>query len=126
MPSETFTRPFYIRRGEPSAEPSSRCGGRPFGGTRVVGRERDDGPTDHGDGRPGDGQPSPATLALLRPYSRGAPLGGRVLRTGTQGWDVAALQFSLAWHGFASGTLDGRFGSHTQAALRLFQAWAGL
>ena len=61
-------------------------------------------------GLPADGQPSPATLALLRPYSRRAPLGGRVLRTGARGWDVAALQFSLAWHGFASGTFDGRSG----------------
>jgi len=77
-------------------------------------------------GLPADGQPSRATLALLRPYSRRAPLGGRVLRTGAQGWDVAALQFSLAWHGFASGTFDGRFGPHTDAALSLFQAWAGL
>jgi murein DD-endopeptidase MepM/ murein hydrolase activator NlpD len=77
-------------------------------------------------GLPVDGEPGPATLELLRPYSRRAPLGARVLRSGEHGWDVAALQFSLAWHGFPSGTLDGRFGPHTDAALRLFQAWAGV
>jgi peptidoglycan hydrolase-like protein with peptidoglycan-binding domain len=77
-------------------------------------------------GLPPDGLPGPATLALLGKYSRSAPLGARVLRAGMRGWDVAALQFSLAWHGFASGELDGRFGEHTDAALRRFQTWAGL
>jgi murein DD-endopeptidase MepM/ murein hydrolase activator NlpD len=55
-----------------------------------------------------------------------APLGRRVLRAGTAGWDVASLQFLLAWHGFPSGRLDGRFGAATDAALRRFQRWAGL
>jgi murein DD-endopeptidase MepM/ murein hydrolase activator NlpD len=55
-----------------------------------------------------------------------APLGRRVLRAGTAGWDVASLQFLLAWHGFPSGRLDGKFGSGTDAALRRFQRWAGL
>ena len=73
-----------------------------------------------------DGQLNRATLALLRPYSRRSPLGGRVLQSGAHGWDVSALQFSLAWHGFPSGTFDGRFGPHTDAALRRFQASAGL
>ena len=77
-------------------------------------------------GLPPDGLPGPATLALLGKYSRPAPLGARVLEVGMRGWDVAALQFSLAWHGFPSGELDGRFGQHTDAALRRFQAWAGL
>ena len=45
---------------------------------------------------------------------------------GASGWDVAALQFSLAWHGFPSGSIDGGYGSHAQAAVRRFQAWAGL
>lgn len=48
------------------------------------------------------------------------------MRSGHSGWDVAALQFTLAWHGFPSGSLDGGFGSRTDAALRRFQAWAGL
>jgi murein DD-endopeptidase MepM/ murein hydrolase activator NlpD len=57
----------------------------------------------------------------------GSPaLGRRVLALGTQGVDVAALQFTLAWHGFPSGTFDGAFGAHTDAALRRFQRWAGL
>jgi hypothetical protein len=55
-----------------------------------------------------------------------APLGRRILRAGTSGWDVASLQFLLAWHGFPSGRLDGRFGAGTDAALRRFQRRAGL
>ena len=42
------------------------------------------------------------------------------------GWDVASLQFLLAWHGFPSGVFDGKLGSHTDAAIRRFQRWAGL
>jgi len=58
---------------------------------------------------------------------RGGPsLGSRTLRSGHRGWDVAALQFKLAWRGFPSGTIDGGFGSHLDAALRRFQAYAGL
>lgn len=75
---------------------------------------------------PVDGVLSPATRAALGPYGRRAPLGGRVLATGMRGWDVAALQFALAWHGFPSGSFDGRLGARTEAALRRFQAWAHL
>jgi murein DD-endopeptidase MepM/ murein hydrolase activator NlpD len=64
-------------------------------------------------------------LALGR-YGRWAPLGRRILHAGTSGWDVASLQFLLAWHGFPSGNLDGNFGGHTDTALRKFQRWAGL
>jgi murein DD-endopeptidase MepM/ murein hydrolase activator NlpD len=72
-----------------------------------------------------DGVAGPATRAALG--RRGRPsLGSRTLRSGNSGWDVAALQFALAWHGFPSGTLDGGFGSHAQAAVRRFQAFAGL
>jgi peptidoglycan hydrolase-like protein with peptidoglycan-binding domain len=57
----------------------------------------------------------------------GAPtLGSRPLAGGCTGWDVAALQFELAWHGFASGTFDGVFGPATEAALVRFQRWAGV
>jgi murein DD-endopeptidase MepM/ murein hydrolase activator NlpD len=42
------------------------------------------------------------------------------------GWDVAALQFLLAWHGFPSGPFDGELGDRTEASLRRFQRWAGL
>src|SRR6476659_620595 len=38
------------------------------------------------------------------------PLGSRPILAGCSGWDVAALQFLLAWHGFPSGTMDGTFG----------------
>lgn len=73
-----------------------------------------------------DGVPGPRTRRALGRYSRPAPLGGRVLVAGMRGWDVAALQFELAWHGFPSGRLDGRFGGSTARALRRFQRWAGL
>jgi murein DD-endopeptidase MepM/ murein hydrolase activator NlpD len=58
---------------------------------------------------------------------RGRPrLGRRVLRAGRKGWDAAALQFLLATRGFPSGPFDGRFGPRGGAALRRFQAFAGL
>ena len=53
-------------------------------------------------------------------------LGTRMLAGRVVGWDVAQLQFLLAWQGFPSGPLDGRFGPRTEAAVRRFQAWAGL
>jgi murein DD-endopeptidase MepM/ murein hydrolase activator NlpD len=66
------------------------------------------------------------TRQALGGYGRRSPLGARPLSLGTKGWDVAALQFALAWHGFPSSTFDGVLGSHTDAALRSFQAWAGI
>jgi murein DD-endopeptidase MepM/ murein hydrolase activator NlpD len=45
---------------------------------------------------------------------------------GRRGWDVSALQFKLAWHGFPSGNFDGDFGPRTDTALRRYQRWAGL
>jgi murein DD-endopeptidase MepM/ murein hydrolase activator NlpD len=72
-----------------------------------------------------DGVAGPATRSALG--RRGGPaLGARALGPGAAGWDVAALQFRLAWRGFPSGTFDGGYGSHTIAAVRRFQAWAGL
>jgi murein DD-endopeptidase MepM/ murein hydrolase activator NlpD len=53
-------------------------------------------------------------------------LGSRALVLGRRGWDVSALQFLLAWHGFPSGNFDGDLGPRTDAALRRFQRWAGL
>jgi peptidoglycan hydrolase-like protein with peptidoglycan-binding domain len=73
-----------------------------------------------------DGVVDARTRRALGRYGRHAPLGRRILVHGMRGWDVAALQFSLAWHGFPSGTIDGRFGSSTERALRKFQRWAGL
>ena len=70
-----------------------------------------------------DGIPGPQTLRALG--RRGRPrLGHRALTLGNSGFDVAELQFLLAWHGFPSATIDGGFGSHTVAALRRFQRWA--
>jgi len=70
-----------------------------------------------------DGVVGPQTLAVLGGRTS---LGDRVLRRGARGLDVAALQFSLAWHGFPSGRLDGVFGTHTKKAVRRFQRWARL
>jgi murein DD-endopeptidase MepM/ murein hydrolase activator NlpD len=53
-------------------------------------------------------------------------VGSRVLTVSAVGWDVSALQFLLASHGFPLGVFDGRLGPHTEAALRRFQHWAGL
>jgi peptidoglycan hydrolase-like protein with peptidoglycan-binding domain len=72
-----------------------------------------------------DGIAGPMTRAALG--WRGRPrLGSRVISAGARGWDVAALQFMLATHGFPSGPFDGRLGPRGDAALRRFQAWAGL
>ena len=73
-----------------------------------------------------DGVPGPRTRRALGRYGLRSPLGGRPLTLGARGWDVAALQFALAWHGFPSGNFDGVLGSHTDAALRRFQRWAGI
>ena len=72
-----------------------------------------------------DGVPGPQTKRALGRYARHR-LGDRMVHNGNRGWDIAALQFKLAWHGFPSGTFDGDFGSHTNAALRRYQRWAGL
>jgi len=58
---------------------------------------------------------------------RGRPgYGSRAMRAGHSGWDVAALQFKLGARGFPSGPVDGGLGPRSAAALRRFQAWAGL
>ncbi len=71
-----------------------------------------------------DGVVGPQTLAALGGET--SVLGSRVLVRGASGLDVAALQFSLAWHGFPSGGFDGVLGGHTEAAVRRFQRWARL
>jgi murein DD-endopeptidase MepM/ murein hydrolase activator NlpD len=72
-----------------------------------------------------DGVAGPRTRRALG--RRGRPrLGSRPLAGRARGWDVAALQFLLAGHGFPSGPVDGGLGARTDAALRRFQAWAGL
>jgi hypothetical protein len=72
-----------------------------------------------------DGVAGPRTRRALGP--RGRPqLGARVVRVGMLGWDVAELQFLLAWHGFPSGTMDGAFGARTQTAVGRFQRFERL
>jgi murein DD-endopeptidase MepM/ murein hydrolase activator NlpD len=70
-----------------------------------------------------DGIVGPQTIAAL-----GGTIGTRArpLSLGAKGFDVAALQFALAWHGFPCGWFDGSFGLHTDAALRRFQRWADI
>src|SRR5947208_5366718 len=72
-----------------------------------------------------DGAVVPKNRRALGRFARHR-LGTRPLRIGRAGWDVASLQFQLAEHGFPSGTFDGIFGPHIDAALRRFQEWAGL
>ena len=79
----------------------------------------------HRSGLPMTGRLDAATRSALGAYAQ-TQLGSRVISEGMGGWDVAALQFQLAWHGFPSGTINGSFGSRTEAALLRFQRWAGL
>jgi hypothetical protein len=72
-----------------------------------------------------DGVPGPRTLRALGRLGRHR-IGSRVLSYRAVGFDVAALQFLLAWHGFPSRNFDGVFGARTQFALLGFQRWAGL
>ena len=72
-----------------------------------------------------NGIPGTATRKALGRYGTHV-LGSRPLTRGATGWDVAALQFLLAWRGFPSATIDGGLGVRTELALRRFQRWAGL
>src|SRR5215216_6729457 len=72
-----------------------------------------------------DGVRGPQTRRALGRFAR-HPLGSRVLRPGYRGWDVAELQFLLAWHGFPSGFFDGIFGPRVHRAVIRFQRWTGL
>ena len=76
-------------------------------------------------GLPVDGIAGPRTRRALGRHGRPA-LGSRAMRRGNVGWDVAALQFELATHGFPSGPMDGVLGMRSVGALQRMQAWAGL
>jgi hypothetical protein len=72
-----------------------------------------------------DGIAGPKTRRAFGRFARHV-LGSRNLEPGTKGWDVAELQFALAWHGFPSASIDGGFGSHLERAVVRFQRWAHL
>jgi Peptidase family M23/Putative peptidoglycan binding domain len=72
-----------------------------------------------------DGVVGPKTRRAFGRFARHV-LGSRPLAPGMAGWDVAELQFALAWHGFPNATIDGGFGGHTERALVKFQRWAHL
>jgi murein DD-endopeptidase MepM/ murein hydrolase activator NlpD len=72
-----------------------------------------------------DGVVGPKTRKALGRFARHR-LGSRMLEVGKTGWDVASLQFRLAEHGFPSGTFDGIFGPHIEAAVKRFQDWTEL
>ena len=72
-----------------------------------------------------DGIVGPRTRHALGRFGR-PELGARSLAAGVRGWDVAELQFKLAWHGFPSGPFDGAFGPRLEAAVRRFQRFAHL
>jgi hypothetical protein len=72
-----------------------------------------------------DGVPGPQTRRALGRFARHR-FGSRPLHDGLAGWDVAALEFELALHGFPSGAFDGIFGPQVDSALHRFQRWAGL
>ena len=72
-----------------------------------------------------DGIAGPATRRALGRLGRPG-YGSRAMMAGAVGWDVAALQFGLAIHGFPGGPIDGGLGPRSIAALVRFQRWAGL
>ena len=74
---------------------------------------------------PADGVVGARTRRALGARGR-HPYGSRAMTAGDVGWDVAALQFELARHGFPSAAMDGVLGPHVVQALRRFQRWAGV
>jgi len=72
-----------------------------------------------------DGVAGPKTRRAFGRFAAHA-LGSRPLAHGMSGWDVAELQFALAWHGFPNARIDGGFGAHVERALKKFQRWSHL
>jgi murein DD-endopeptidase MepM/ murein hydrolase activator NlpD len=67
-----------------------------------------------------DAVAGPETRAAFGRWGR-FELGARAIQLRDSGWDVAELQFELAWHGFPSGFFNGVFGAHLLGALERFQ-----
>src|SRR4026207_1971262 len=63
-----------------------------------------------------DGVAGPKTRRAFGRFAKHV-LGSRLLPRGMAGWDVAELQFALAWHGFPNAAIDGGFGGHVKRAL---------
>ncbi len=63
-----------------------------------------------------DGVAGPKTRRAFGRFAKHV-LGSRILARGMTGWDVAELQFALAWHGFPNAAIDGGFGRHVKHAL---------
>ncbi len=72
-----------------------------------------------------DGIPGARTRLALGVLG-GPDLGSRPLALGAVGWDVAQLQFLLAWHGFPSGPFGVELTPRLEAAVRRFQRFARL
>jgi murein DD-endopeptidase MepM/ murein hydrolase activator NlpD len=72
-----------------------------------------------------DGVAGPVTRRALGRLGR-PDFGSRTIVAGAVGWDVSALQFSLAIHGFPGGPFDGALGARSVTALQRFQRWSGL
>src|SRR5207247_2995038 len=70
-----------------------------------------------------DGVAGPRTRRAFGRFAKHV-LGSRVLARGMTGWDVAELQFALAWHGFPNATVDGGLGGHVRRAPVKFPRWA--
>lgn len=75
-------------------------------------------------GLPQDGIVGPRTWAFLMPFVNEPD--PDVLRRGSRGPMVVRLQNGLNRAGFSVGTVDGLFGTRTQAAVRAFQRARGL
>lgn len=75
-------------------------------------------------GLPQDGIVGPRTWAFLMPFVNESD--PDVLRRGSRGPMVVRLQNGLNRAGFNVGTVDGLFGTRTQAAVRAFQRSVGL
>ena len=72
-----------------------------------------------------DGVAGPQTRHALGRYGR-PRLGSRVMKIGSRGWDVAALQYLLQRKGYGPGIADGIFGGLTQAAVVRAQGAASI